>query len=51
MRIGKAATGGGGGQIIPESEGGDKLPGKHGGRVTVADDFEGPGGPEDKARE
>lgn len=35
--------------MIPAQEGGDQLPGPHGGRPTKTGDFEGSGGPVDKA--
>lgn len=44
VTYGAASTG----RVIPAQEGGDQI-GKGGGRPTVDRDFEGPGGPEDKA--
>lgn len=50
VTYGSAGTAGGGdNKIIPPQEGGDQV-GPGGGRPTRAKDFEGPGGPEDKAR-
>ncbi|KAF2084275.1 hypothetical protein K490DRAFT_59697 [Saccharata proteae CBS 121410] len=45
---GSAASGSGDNRAIPLEEGGDIQKGT--GRLTKAGDFEGPGGPEDKAR-
>ncbi len=47
VTYGSAASGSGDNREIPVEEGGDVLPS---GRVTKARDFEGEGGPEDKAR-
>lgn len=46
VRYGGVATG----RIIPPQDGGEMLPAEHGLRPTSDKDFEGPGGPEDKAR-
>ncbi|EHK98512.1 hypothetical protein M7I_5681 [Glarea lozoyensis 74030] len=48
VTVGSAASGAGDNREIPESEGGDIL---KTGKPTKAKDFEGTGGPEDKARE